>query len=160
MVTITAATESDAPLVYDIMQAAFAEYRDTLYPPSSVHTETLADALAMMREGGALLAWIDGQAVGSARYAFRRDAQGVDFCYAGRVSVLPDWRGKGIASALMTQVEVVARQHPVDYVQISVRTVLESNVHLYQRLGYTITETVVHPRGDGLQQFFMLEKRL
>ncbi len=67
------------------MQAAFAEYRDTLYPPSSVHTETLADALAMMREGGALLAWIDGQAVGSARYAFRRDAQDVDFCYAGRV---------------------------------------------------------------------------
>ncbi len=29
------------------------------------------------------------------------------------------------------------------------RTVLDSNVKLYQRLGYTITETVVHPRGDG-----------
>lgn len=164
MLTITPATEADAPLVYEIMQTAFEEYRQTLFPPSSAHAETVEDALAMMREGGAILAWLDGQAkrqaVGSARYAFRRDDEGVTYCYVGRVSVLPEQRGKGIASAMMQHLETLARQRQVAYVQVSVRTVLESNVKLYQRLGYAITGTVVHPRGDGTQQFVMMAKSL
>ena len=74
--TITAASLEDAPLVYDIMQQAFAQYLGVLTPPSGAHAEVVDDVIRVMGEGGAILAWLGGEAVGSARYAFHdeRDA--------------------------------------------------------------------------------------
>ena len=85
------------------------------------------------------------EAVGSARYAFREDS-----CYIGRVSVLPQYRGQGIASAMMEYIEGIARAHGSSYLEIGVRMVLESNINLYKRLGYTITEMFEHPKGGGM----------
>ncbi|MEP7294537.1 MAG: hypothetical protein ABI835_22300, partial [Chloroflexota bacterium] len=58
---IMPALTSEASLVYEIMQASFAEYMGVLSPPSGVHTETLDDAIQAMSKGGALLAWLDGK---------------------------------------------------------------------------------------------------
>ncbi|HVU14545.1 MAG TPA: GNAT family N-acetyltransferase [Phototrophicaceae bacterium] len=143
---ITEASEADAPLIYEIMETAFAEYRDVLKPTPSVYAETIDDVIAAMRKGGAVIAWLDDQPVGSARYEFHEDA----CCYIGRVSVLPQYRGQGAASAMMEQIESLARWHGSSCLEIKVRMVLESNVHLYQRLGYEITETFEHPKGGGL----------
>src|SRR5215207_3938151 len=93
---ITEASSDEIPLVYEIMQAAFAEYIGVLDPPSGVHAETLEDTRLAVSKGGALLAWADDQAVGSVRYAFHGES-----CYIGRVSVLPGFRGRGIASAMV-----------------------------------------------------------
>ncbi|MFN8449742.1 MAG: GNAT family N-acetyltransferase [Anaerolineae bacterium] len=142
---ITNAAIDEAPLVYDIMQRAFAEYLGVLDPPSGVHSESLDDVIVALDQGGAILAWIGSEAVGSARYAFREDS-----CYIGRVSVLPQYRGQGIASAMMEYIEGIARAHGSSYLEIGVRMVLESNINLYKRLGYTITEMFEHPKGGGM----------
>ena len=48
VIQITNATEEDAPLVYEIMQAAFAEYRGVLNPPSGVYAETVEKTDGML----------------------------------------------------------------------------------------------------------------
>jgi len=144
-VRLRIASADDAPLVYQIMQAAFEEYRGVLNPPSGVHAETVDDVIRAMQEGGAVLAWLGDQAVGSARYAFHGKS-----CYIGRVSVLPQARGQGIASAMMTYIEGIAREHGCTWMEIAVREVLESNVRLYERLGYRVTEVYEHPSGGSM----------
>lgn len=146
-IEITPAAPEDVPLVYQIMQAAFAEYIGVLVPPSSVEYETLDDARRTIAEGGAVLAHLDGNAVGSARYSFHDEGH---ICYVGRVSVLPEARGKGIASAMVTYIEGIAREQGCESMEIMVRLVLESNVHLYERIGYHIANTFEHPKGGGL----------
>ncbi len=143
-IRITPAPLDDAPLVYDIMQRAFAEYLGVLEPPSGVHTETLEQAIESIKEGGAVLAWVDDKPVGSARYAFHDPS-----CYVGRVSVLPGYRGQGIASAMLNAIEAEAREHGSAYLEIGVRTVLESNIRLYERHGYHIDTVFDHPNGGG-----------
>jgi ribosomal protein S18 acetylase RimI-like enzyme len=142
---ITSASVEDAPLVFDIMQQAFAEYLGVLDPPSGVHAETVDDVIHALSEGGAVLAWIGDKPVGTARYAFHQES-----CYVGRVSVLPAYRGQGIASAMMERIEAIARAHGSAYLEIGVRMVLESNIHLYERLGYAVTEVFEHPKGGGM----------
>jgi GNAT superfamily N-acetyltransferase len=144
-IQVTNATEAEAPLVYNIMKAAFAEYLGVLTPPSGVHAETVDDVIRAMHEGGAVLAWLDDDtAVGSARYAYH-----ADYFYVGRVSVLPGYRGHGIASAMMNFMEGIAHGRGYNRVEIGVRAVLAGNINLYQRLGYEITDTFEHPLGGG-----------
>jgi len=142
---ITTATLEDAPLVYDIMQQAFAEYLGVLDPPSGAHNETLNDVIVALDQGGAILAWMGTQAVGSARYVWHDD-----LCYIGRVSVLPPYRGQGIASAMMEHIEELARGHGSSFLEIGVRMILENNINLYKRIGYTIADVFEHPKGGGM----------
>lgn len=144
-IRITEATLEDAPLVYDIMQRAFAEYLGVLDPPSGVHAETLDDVIVALDQGGAILAWVGTDAAGSARYAWHED-----FCYIGRVSVLPEYRGQGIASAMMQYIEELAREHGSEYIEIGVRMVLENNINLYKRIGYSVVGVFEHPKGGGM----------
>jgi ribosomal protein S18 acetylase RimI-like enzyme len=146
-IEITPATPDDAPLIHKIMRAAFAEYIGVLQPPSSVELETVEDTRRAIEEGGAVLARYDGVAVGSARYAFHDEGH---TCYIGRVSVLPGYRGHGIASSMVTYIEGIARDKGSEEMEIVVRMILETNVHLYERLGYHIESTYEHPKGGGM----------
>src|SRR5262245_22310721 len=124
---ITPATPDQAVLVHRIMQEAFAEYVGVLHPPSGTHAETVDDVVRAMSSGGAILAWEDGKAVGSARYSRKPD-----FLYVGRVAVLPASRGKGIARAIMAYLEAQARQEGFDRVELGVRMALPQNLAFYQ----------------------------
>ena len=143
---ITQAALDDAPLVYRIMQDAFAEYHGVLTPPPGVYTETVEDVINAMKAGGAVIAWVGDDAAGSARYAFLDNGH----CYVGRVSVLPAYRGHGVASAMMLYIEPIARDHKCKAMEVTVRAVLENNIHLYQHIGYAVTETYEHPKGGGM----------
>jgi ribosomal protein S18 acetylase RimI-like enzyme len=124
------------------MRAAFAEYQGALPVESGAHTETLEDVRAAIGEGGAILAFDGAQPVGSAR--FRPD--GADL-YVARVSVVPAWRRRGVASAMMRFLEGVAAQYGKTAIRIGVRDSLPSNVGLYQSLGYELVSINAHPRG-------------
>ena len=124
------------------MRQAFAEYAGVLVVPSSAHAETIDDVLAALHQGGAVLAYLDDQVVGSAR--FRDDD---DDLYVGRVSVLPAFRRRGIASALMHFLEGVAAERGRRAVRIQVRDSLPSNVGLYQAIGFDVVSIDDHPRG-------------
>ena len=142
---ITAATVDDAPVLRQVMLEAYAEHRDVLHPPSSSHQESVEDVVAAIRSGGAILAWLDGTAVGGARYEPRQG-----YLYVGRVAVLPTHRRRGIASAMMIHLEAVARSHAFPEIRLGVRASLPSNLALYRSLGYETIAIEPHPRGPDV----------
>lgn len=144
MPRVVLAEMAEAPLAHRIMQEAFEEYRGVLEPPSSVHTETVEEVQRAFATGGAVLAWEGDLAVGSARFQPRPD-----YLYVGRVSVLPDWRGRGIGAAMMTALESHARALGLPEIRVEVRLSLPSNVALYRRLGYRTISEQPHPRGPA-----------
>ena len=124
------------------MQEAFAEYAGVLQPPSGAHDETAGDVRRVLARGGGVLAWLEETAAGAARYEPRHGA-----LYVGRVAVLPAYRGRGIASAMMRHLEDVARSLGLARMEVGVRMSLPSNLALYRRLGYELVDVQPHPRG-------------
>jgi ribosomal protein S18 acetylase RimI-like enzyme len=127
------------------MRQAFAEYAGLLPVESGAHSESLEDVLAAMRQGGAVLAYLGHDAVGSARYLPEETE-----LYVGRVAVLPTYRRRCIASAMMRFLEGVAAAHGRQSVRIQVRDSLPSNVELYRALGYELVSIDAHPRGPDM----------
>lgn len=135
------------------MVDAFAEYAETLRAPSGAILETVADVEAIMRRGGAVLAWDGPQAVGSARF---EPAEG--FLYVGRVAVLPAYRRRGIARNMMRFLEDDAVANGFRRIELGVRASLPSNLALYRSLGYVTVE--VRPHHSGLDSVVWLAKDL
>jgi ribosomal protein S18 acetylase RimI-like enzyme len=108
----------------------------------------------MMREGGALLAWEGTDPIGSLRYQFKPD-----HLYVGRVSVLPAYRGRGIATAMMREVEPIACAHGYTTIQLGARLVLQSNITFYERLGYRVISTRMHDKGGSMVVEMMKQLR-
>jgi ribosomal protein S18 acetylase RimI-like enzyme len=139
---IRLATREEAPLVHQIMQAAFAEYTGVLNPPSGANRETVADVEGSMAQGGAIIAWKDQSATGSARFRLE-----LDYFYIGRVAVLPNFRGAGIGRALMEYLEQLAVKKGLLTIHLSVRMSLPQNLQFYEKLGYSVHEIGMHPKG-------------
>ena len=135
----------EAATVRDLMRAAFAEYESVLQVPSSAMWETVEDTACHIRLGGAVLARLGGEAVGSGRYELRED-----HIYIGRLSVLPAHRGRGIGEAMMLAMEERGRQAAKPEARISVRVLLARNVALYERIGYAVTARYQHDRGEEM----------
>ncbi len=132
-----------AATVRELMRAAFSEYDAVLTVPSSAMWETVEDVAGHIAEGGAVLARLGTDTVRSGRYALRED-----HVYIGRLSVLPPYRGRGIAAAMMLAMEQRAVDAGRHEARISVRTMLPRNIELYERLGYIVTARYPHPRGN------------
>jgi ribosomal protein S18 acetylase RimI-like enzyme len=150
-VRFTQATREDAARVHAITQAAYAEYRGVLDPPSGVDRECIADVERALDEGGAVLAWIGDTAVGTVRLQHAADHLAVE-----RLAVIPTARGQGIARALLAYLEDLARQSHLPEVRLGVRLSLPRNVDLYQGLGYQIRS--VHPYPEGTDTWTLLAK--
>lgn len=153
MIAVTDATSAQAPIVHRIMLAAFEEYRGMLEPPSGAHLETVETVVEEMNKGGAVIAWEDGEPVGSGRWRVEPE-----YMYIGRVSVLPGFRGRGIARAMLEHIEQIARQRGITRLRLGVRMLLPQNIELYQKNGYVTVEVVKHPKGDT--EVVYMEKRL
>jgi GNAT superfamily N-acetyltransferase len=129
------ATPEDAPAVHRLMLAAYAEYRDTLVPASGAFDETVEDVRQAIIEGGAVIVRVDGEPVASGRFEFGPDRA---FIEVGRLSVLPAWRRRGIASGMLTWFEARAAALGVPAVVLGVRLALPNNIALYERAGYAV----------------------
>jgi ribosomal protein S18 acetylase RimI-like enzyme len=136
------ARPSEAATVHAIMRAAFDEYRGQLAVASSALDESVADVAEVMARGGAVLALVDDEPVGSARFIVETDE-----VYVGRVAVLPGYRRQGIASAIMRFIEAHLPGLGRASIRLAVRDSLPSNVGLYRSLGYEVVSIEPHPRG-------------
>ncbi len=135
------AREDDAAKLVYLMQAAFREYDDRLVPPSGVRRETVESVLEKMRQGGWIIAKSAAdEPVGCVYY---QPAPG--WMYLGRLAVLPGWRGRGIAAALMDEVERRARARGLTRVRLGVRLVFTALRATYARRGYREVEWTAHP---------------
>jgi ribosomal protein S18 acetylase RimI-like enzyme len=142
---ILPARPADAETVHRAMQSGFREYDGVLDPPTGSLGETVDDVRRGIEAGGAVVARLDGAVVGCARFEL-----GGDEMYVGRVTVLPEFRRRGIAAAMMSALEREAKEAGVSIVRVGVRMSLPENVSLYRRLGYQLVDIAPHPKGPDM----------
>jgi predicted N-acetyltransferase YhbS len=153
-VTLRPATLSDIPTIVAIIHAAFQEYDGAIDPPSGAHNESADKIREQMATDQALLALIAGQPVGCVLYR----NQG-DHMYFGRLAVLPEHRGRGIAGALIAYVEERAREIGLPRVRLGVRVALPRLRMRYERLGYRVIAERSH-EGYTHPTYVIMEKAL
>jgi ribosomal protein S18 acetylase RimI-like enzyme len=107
-----------------------------------------------MQTGSWLIAECDRVAAGCVFYEAR-----MDFMYLGRLAVLPHYRGRGIANALIAQVETLAYQGGLHHVRLGVRVALPALRATYERRGYRVIEYHTH-QGFTEPTYVMLDKPL
>lgn len=134
-----------------LMHAAFAEYEGVLDPPSGAHKETIDTVAQWLARGSAVIAEIEGEPVG---LAFYERIEG-ELVYFGRLSVLPEFRSRGIGGQLLEHVEQHALDTGAAGVRLGVRLQLPHLVARYERLGYRITKYLTHPGYEEPTYVFM-----
>lgn len=148
------ATDADATVLVNIIRAAFAEYEGLLNPPPGALKESVEEIRESMRTARYVLALVEKDAVGCVMYEERGG-----YLYLGRLAVLPPWRGRGIAGALMEFVEDRARETGMPRVRLGVRVALASLRAAYDRHGYQFHAYHSH-EGYDEPTYVILEKEL
>jgi len=143
-VVVRPAVVSDAKAVAATIAAAFEQYRGKLKPESGAFGETAKGIGQELRRGaGAIIAERNGKVVGC---VMAKMLEGD--LYFGRLAVLPEARGSGVATALIEAVEADARRRGLPGVQLGVRVVLTDNQRLFTSLGYVEISRDAHPGFD------------
>jgi len=153
---VRTATIADVKTIHDVTMAAFEEYRDTL-APSSALAETPPATLAALMDGGqrAAIGFIHNVGVAVIRFSID---EGLHF---SRLSVLPEYQGRGIATGMLVWLEEYARQHGETRMWCQVRKAVARNVYLYESRGYIITREETYTRPNGVEfQVLTMEKNL
>ncbi|MBA2773671.1 MAG: tRNA (adenosine(37)-N6)-threonylcarbamoyltransferase complex ATPase subunit type 1 TsaE, partial [Nocardioidaceae bacterium] len=124
------AASVDAPAVRDVIHAAFAA-RQRVDPPSTALAETAESVAATLEHDGGLLCRVDGEPAGAMLFGVAASA-----LVLRRVSVVPHFQSRGVASALVGVAEEVAAARGFDDVRLSARAELPATVTFWQRRGY------------------------
>jgi predicted N-acetyltransferase YhbS len=129
---LRAATAVDAAAIAATIAASFEQYRGRLQPESGAFRETAEGIAAeLARESGAIVAERNGRILGCVMVKLIDDD-----LYFGRLSVVPEARGQGIARRLVEAVEDEARRRELAGVRLGVRIVLVENQRLFSSMGY------------------------
>ncbi len=139
-ITICEAVAAQAATLLRIEQATFSVYQAILDPLPSVFRETPAVIQQKMEHGTFLIACNNDQIVGMVFYQCNED-----HVYLGRLCVLQEWQGHGIARMLMQAVEERAAQFGMPTVQLAVRIALPQLIATYMRHGYRVSGEHCHP---------------
>ncbi|MDI1285984.1 MAG: GNAT family N-acetyltransferase [Reyranella sp.] len=143
-VALRAAAAADAATIAATIAAAFMQYRGRLVPESSAFRETPEAIAAQLGAGsGAIVAERNGTMIGCVvTEVLEGDL------YFGRLAILPEARGLGLAKQLMAAVEEEARRRGLPGVRLGVRIALADNQRLFQSLGYREISREAHPGFD------------
>jgi predicted N-acetyltransferase YhbS len=147
-------TDDDIPTIVAVTRAAFEEFTSWLNPPSGAQNETPEKVRAKLVSGHGVLALIGDRVVGSVYYSAE-----AEYVYLGRLAVLPEFRGRGIGTALVAEVERRARELGRARVRLGVRLALPHLRVRYERLGYKVYEERSH-EGFAEPTYLMMEKLL
>lgn len=153
-IQIHAATVDQAAQILSVLVTAFEEYRQVLDPPSGVFRETVDQILHKLELGGGFVAWDGERIVGVVLYQ-----RYPDYMYLGRLGVLPEYRGRQIATQLTNKVEQAALERGLRRVQLGVRIGLTGNQQFFQHLGYHIVSYHAHENHTEFT-YVMMEKQL
>jgi len=130
--------EEAAETVTQVIHAGFRD-RPELNPPATAMDETVETVAAALRTSGGLLATVEGRPTGALLLA-------PDGAWLGlrRVSVTPDGRRSGVATALASAAEEVAERLGHARMRLAARAELPATVALWTRLGYREIERDGH----------------
>ncbi len=144
-IVLRPATVADAAALSQTIIAAFEQYRGRLVPESGAFSETpqsIAQEMLQLQTGG-IIAERNGAVVGCVMFRIY-DGD----LYFGRLSVLPEARGAGLAKRLIAAVEREARALRLPGVRLGVRIVLTDNQRLFESLGYREISREAHEGFD------------
>ncbi|MGQ0584337.1 MAG: GNAT family N-acetyltransferase [Reyranella sp.] len=141
---LRAASAADAPAIAATIAGAFMQYRGRLVPESSAFRETPEAITSQLAAGSSVIvAERNGTMIGCV-VAEVLDGD----LYFGRLAVLPEARGLGLAKRLIAAVENEARARGLPGVRLGVRIALEANQRLFNSLGYREISREAHPGFD------------
>ena len=144
----------DADAAAEVIREAFAAQSRPTDPPYSALGETAESVSAKLADGGGAGAEAGGALVGVVLWAEKNGALTI-----GRVSVLPAWRGQGIARALLAAGEAEARRRGLARMTLRVRLALDENQRLFAGCGFAAVRQGAHP-GYAAATFVVMEKAL
>jgi GNAT superfamily N-acetyltransferase len=131
----------DAARLEELRRFVQDAFRDLpIDPPSSSLKETLADFATRLQGDTIFVASDGGQLIGSIFCTPDEDA-----LYIGRLAVRPDWRRRGVASALVDAAKAEARRRGAKRMTLGARIALPGNVALFRRHGFVIVRETCHP---------------
>ena len=145
---------ADADDTARVIRAAFAAQPRFTKPPSSALRETAETVAAKITAGGGIGAFAGGALVGAILWEIKAGA-----LHVGRVSVVPAWRGRSLAGALIGACESEANRRGLARMTLRVRLELPENERLFERFGFERCELDAHEGFDQPTQAVM-EKRL
>lgn len=165
MIAIRDGTVHDCPALLNVLCQAFAQQRGNIDPESGVFSETV-ESLSERLQKETLRVAIDQTAAVKKQTAADNAPIGCIFfhpeengLYFGRLAVHPEYRGKGIARALIQQVENEAAQSGYESVILNVRISLRENIAFFESLGYEITSSQAH-KGYATPTYYVMEKSI
>lgn len=151
---IRPALPAESAEVARIMRTAFADHRGRIRPESAALKETAQSVARLIAEGRVFVADCEGRLAGCVSAA----PEG-EHVYLGRLSVLPEFRRRGIANRLLEAAEDYARETGLGAVLLKVRVALPENQAFFRARGYREIGREAHPGFDHPTSIRM-EKRL
>jgi GNAT superfamily N-acetyltransferase len=136
--TLRAATPDDAALISRITREAWAGRVD---PTSSAHREPIEQIAAELAEGGGFVLRVGDDVAGSVRYS---PVDGERAWEVRRMGVLPRWRGKGYALAMMNAVIAQARRGGIFDLRLAVRHDQRRVIEVYSEMGFVLAPHIVY----------------
>jgi len=153
-IAIRPARADEAEAIVALMRGAFAQYDGILVPRSGAMDETIATVTARLRDETCLVALAGRIPIACVFYKPLGEA-----IYFGRLAVLPERRGQGLARRLIAAVEVAAAAAGAATVTLGVRIALPENVALFTALGYREIGREAHT-GFSEPTSITMEKRI
>jgi predicted N-acetyltransferase YhbS len=153
-ITLRLAMREDAADIVPVIRRAFAQYDGKLVPPSGALHETEATVAARIDTERCIVAFDGASPIACIFYKRVGDQ-----LYFGRLAVLPDCRGEGLAQRLVAEVEAAARTAGLAAVTLGVRIALPGNVAMFAALGYREIGREAHS-GFSEPTSITMEKRL
>ncbi len=145
---------ADAAAAVAVIHAAFRAQSVATDPPSGALRETEAGIAARIAAGGGAAALADGAMVAVVLWEMAADALDL-----GRLAVLPEWRRRGLARALVAAAEGEARRRGLARLTLGVRLALEDNRRLFAGCGFVETGREAHA-GYAAPTSARMDKRL
>lgn len=152
--TIRDLTARDADAVAALITRAFAAQPVRVDPAPSALRVTAADVLAVLKEGGGTGAEASGVLAGAVLWEEKDGG-----LYVSRLSVAPEWRGRGIAVRLLAAAEEAAQVKGLPRLHLGTRLALEGNRRLFARLGFREIAFHAHP-GYATPTWVEMEKQI
>lgn len=147
------ATEADVDELLTVYHSAYRENRELGFPMKAENA-TAADVKSWMAEERLLVAEIDGTVVGAVRIE-RTDETSLKL---SRLGVHDDWKGHGIGSRLLEQVESFASESANGRIWLTTPPDHPYLPELYRKRGYV--ETGVSPLDYRDYDEIVMEKEL
>jgi GNAT superfamily N-acetyltransferase len=143
-IEIRQAGRDDIPTLVTIIGAAFKQAADRLglpLPKGSKHASNITGSWisADMDKGVRyFIAEENDRGVGAATLGFAKP----DACYIGRLSVLPEYQGRGLGRKILTYAIDLATETDSRYISIGVVSDEQHLLDWYKRMGFTVNRRV------------------